>query len=1040
MSPEVRGECPTSQRHFVSIQDWVLEYTNTLWESDASPDLLELLNPQPERIHRPRNLLFCGPPSVVSQFGETMHQYDFDPFYDVTRAWLSPLTWAFFDKLCTRHMYTRNSPHIPYLPQHQFPFQEVVQRGSYALDFFLGHSWLITMRKALINAFNVYHLWLKAFQFFCLELDQIPVMEHGTHSDVAKALIESGQDGSLPGNMEQSFAKITAYRKIVRIEDTLAEVRAIMQLLMHRTLDHIALVAGLELPCFGVDHNLVGAFISMDDPNVPMAELEQHGVPLHGIRILEPREVCTLDPHAGDLSSKSQAVANGVAECGPDEAHGEFMEIWRMKRGAQVKHPSLWMIRPIQQKEDYVHQRDVYTAVFESDLRDVDSAMAGALVHVLGPSSISLCDMVPLPPRPPSPPPSPSRPDDMDIEPAVDAPITSAVDAPLTSAVDAPITSAVDAPLTSAVDAPVTSAVDAPITSAVDAPITSAVDAPITSAIDASVTSAVDAPALTTDPIHYFGFEGEEGYSSEEPSDDDFVKKCQHQSVKDWHLKEAQRDPHWAAVTTDFPMAFLGIPGPRECILSIIQEAQKKHRVYHSGLEHYVLERWSSAPPGPPGYPKCAKKCHRSVNADQGPRVPSMRLSMDPLEAGHSLVLPSGEKSTLSLSTTMLSTTVLSTTVLSTTVLSATVLSATVLSATVLSATVLSATVLSATVLSATVLSATMLSETVLSETVLSAIALLPHSSLVLLMFSIPPTLMQGHLFDIHSPLLVPHVFPTQVLTVLWVLLAVVHGLVIIAHTLLAIVCHLSITHILMNVAFQGLHHDWPEPENAMLEDQAPEAQTDSPIIPLSEFDDLDIRTDDNGQPGTEMNLDPPVFVGDWFCIEFSGITGDVNIREVFEHLSEDHLFSVHVQKNKGGKGLACLKKKVMLAFKSQPRWDAVLSCFWNSPGSRLFDFEEATEIAVAHQESIASFRWVLDPDYVEMCYAHQQSADDLTLMLENAPTCREIGDLCMLHLFPPLLEGDSGIWTFIRYHFLDLHRFPPLVADEVKYLQRTLD
>ncbi|KAF9513148.1 hypothetical protein BS47DRAFT_1393519 [Hydnum rufescens UP504] len=494
------------------------------------------------------------------------------------------------------------------------------------------------------------------------------------------------------------------------------------------------------------------------------------------------------------------------------------------------------MIRPIQQKEDYVHQRDVYTAVFESDLQDVDSTMTGALVRVLGPSSISLCDTVPLPPCPPSPPPSPSCPDDMDVEPAVDAPLTSAVDAPVTSAVDTPITSAVDAPITSAVDAP--------------------------------VTSAVDAPALTTDPIHYFGFEGEEGYSSEEPSDDDFAKK---------------RRSH-----NRLPNGILGIPGPQERILSIVREAQKKRRVYHSGLEHYVLERWSSAPPGPPGYPKRAKKHRRSVNADQGPRAPGMRPSMDPLEAGHSLVLPSGEKSTLSLS---------------------------------------------ATVLSATVLSATMLSETILSETVLSAIALLPRSSLVLLVFSIPPALMQGHLFDVHSPPLVPHIFPAWVLAILWVLLAIVHGLVIVAHTLLAIVCHLSITRVLAfwrplafswlsfvfpNASFtppasphvpppdhdfpsvQGLHHDWPEPENTMLEDQAPDAQTvsqlpgpvssdhdhdtsmqvdarqvglpvspkDSPIIPSSEFDDLDIRTDDNGQPGTEsnetaeaspVNLDPPV-------------------------------------------------------------------------------------------------------------------------------------------------------------------------------------
>ncbi|KAF9506801.1 hypothetical protein BS47DRAFT_1367084 [Hydnum rufescens UP504] len=383
-----------------------------------------------------------------------------------------------------------------------------------------------------------------------------------------------------------------------------------------------------------------------------------------------------------------------------------------------------------------------------------------------------------------------------------------------------------------------------------------------------------------------------------------------------------------------------------------------------------------------------------------GPRAPGMRLSMDPLEAGHGLVLLSGEKRTLSLSAT----------VLSTTVLSATVLSATVLSATVLSTTVLSATVLSTTVLSTTVLSTTVLSETILSKTMLSTITLFA---------CIPPTLVQGHLFDIHSPPLVPHVFPAWVLAILWVLLAVIHGLVIVAHTLLAIVCCLSITHVLMNVAcilmvapllltmpcvlllmtgilatacpllalvcvpqciirppppasphvpppdqdfplVQGLHHDRPEPENAMLEDQAPEVQTvsqlpgpvssdhdhdtsmqvdaqqvglpvspkDSPIIPSSEFNDLNIWTDDNGQPGTEsnetakaspVNLDPPVFVGDWFRIKFSGVTGDVNIREVFEHLSEDHLFSVHVWKNKGGKGLAHLKKKVMLAFKSQP-------------------------------------------------------------------------------------------------------------------------
>ncbi|KAF9506515.1 hypothetical protein BS47DRAFT_1399409 [Hydnum rufescens UP504] len=330
---KVRGERPTSQRHFVSIQDWVLEYTNTLWESDASPDLLELLNPQPERIRRPRNLLFCGPPSVVSQFGETMHRYDFDPFYDVARAWSSPLTWAFFDKLCTRHMYTRNSPHVPYLPQHRFPFQEVVQRGSYALDFFLGAGWLITMRKALIDAFDVYRLWLKAFQFFRLELDRIPVMEHGTHSDVAKALIESGQDGSLPGDAEQSFAKITAYRKFP------------------------GCWSGATM--FWGRSQSSGAFISMDDPDVPMAELERHGVPLHGIRILEPREVRTLDPHRQGIYLPSPRLSPmGWPNAVLIEPWG-FMAEFGMKRGAQVQASSAMDVRSHPQKEDYVHQRDV---------------------------------------------------------------------------------------------------------------------------------------------------------------------------------------------------------------------------------------------------------------------------------------------------------------------------------------------------------------------------------------------------------------------------------------------------------------------------------------------------------------------------------------------------------------------------------------------------------------------------------------------------------------------------------------------------------
>ncbi|KAF9514384.1 hypothetical protein BS47DRAFT_1361764 [Hydnum rufescens UP504] len=662
-----------------------------------------------------------------------MHRYDFDPFYDVARAWSSPLTWAFFNKLCTRHMYTRNSPHIPYLPQHRFPFQEVVQRGSYVLDFFLGHSWLITMRKALINAFNVYHLWLKAFQFFHLELDQIPVMEHGTHSDIAKALIESGQDGSLLGDMEQSFAKIMAYREIVRIEDTLAEVRAITQLLMHRTLNHIALVAGLELPCFGVNHNLnwsdmVSPFMVSGSWSPEKSILL---IPTQGIYLLSPR----LSPM-------------GWPNACPDEAH--------------VKHPSLWMIRPIQQKEDYVHQWDVYTAVFESDLRDVDSTMAGALLT----------------------------------------------------------------------------------------------------------------RSITLD------LRGEEGYSSEEPSDDDFAKKRQCQSIKDRHLEEAQRDPRWAAVTTDFPVAFLGIPGPQERILSIVWEAQKKRRIYHSGLEHYVLERWSSAPPGPPGYPKHAKKRHHSVNADQGP--------IDrPNSAWHEAKYgPSRGWS-----------------------------------------------------------------------------------------WSCSPVWGEEYLESERNC----------------------------AERNCAERNCAERNCAERNCAERNCA-ECNCAERNCAERNCAERNCAERNCAEHNCAERNCTESNETAEASPVNLDPPVFVGDWFCIEFSGITGDVNIREVFERLSEDHLFGVHVRKNKGGKGLARLKRS-------------------GRTRSPLLPFDGC---------------WI--QTMFEMCYAHQQSADDLTLMLENAPACREIGDLRMLHLFPPPLEGDSGIWTFIRYHFLDLHHFPPLVADEVEYPQRMLD
>ena len=97
---------------------------------------------------------------------------------------------------------------------------------------------------------------------------------------------------------------------------------------MHCTLDHIALVCGLELPHFGVNHSLIGSFFAVDNADVPVAELECHGIPLHGIQILEEREVCPLHPFTPVSDLESQEVARSVAEC--TEPHGDFAEIWKM--------------------------------------------------------------------------------------------------------------------------------------------------------------------------------------------------------------------------------------------------------------------------------------------------------------------------------------------------------------------------------------------------------------------------------------------------------------------------------------------------------------------------------------------------------------------------------------------------------------------------------------------------------------------------------------------------------------------------------------
>ncbi|KAF9504619.1 hypothetical protein BS47DRAFT_1401227 [Hydnum rufescens UP504] len=128
-------------------------------------------------------------------------------------------------------------------------------------------------------------------------------------------------------------------------------------------------------------------------------------------------------------------------------------------------------------------------------------------------------------------------------------------------------------------------------------------------------------------------------------------------------------------------------------------------------------------------------------------------------------------------------------------------------------------------------------------------------------------------------------------------------------------------------------------------------------------------------------------------------------------------------------KGAARNKKKVLLSFKSEQRRDAVLSLLRNSPEHRPWPFNEANTVHVDRQEALDSFRYVLCPEYVQMCYLHQQSPVDLAEMMENAPPYRDLGDLRRFHPFP-LPVAATSVKTFLRYSLLELNRYPPIAVE----------
>jgi len=48
--------------------------------------------------------------------------------------------------------------------------------------------------------------------------------------------------------------------------------------------------------------------------------------------------------------------------------------------------------------------------------------------------------------------------------------------------------------------------------------------------------------------------------------------------------------------------------------------------------------------------------------------------------------------------------------------------------------------------------------------------------------------------------------------------------------------------------------------------------------------------------------------------------------------------------------------------------------------------------------------------------------------LLQNAPACRNVGDLRDLHPFPPHADHPGDLKFYLRYCLLDFHRYPPLV------------
>ncbi|KAF9503318.1 hypothetical protein BS47DRAFT_1402531 [Hydnum rufescens UP504] len=72
----LRSDHPSSSKHFVCIQDWVLKYNNTVHDSDLSAQLTSLLasDPGPMNMDNLSGLLFPGLPEFNPKYQELLYQ------------------------------------------------------------------------------------------------------------------------------------------------------------------------------------------------------------------------------------------------------------------------------------------------------------------------------------------------------------------------------------------------------------------------------------------------------------------------------------------------------------------------------------------------------------------------------------------------------------------------------------------------------------------------------------------------------------------------------------------------------------------------------------------------------------------------------------------------------------------------------------------------------------------------------------------------------------------------------------------------------